>query len=107
MEMYEKLASIFGIRDSLIGHIFEKLDYVICNDVLNNYLEGNLVTEEDFGIGKLSIKVEGDTIKYKFTPSRNFEATLVKTIENKESPLVTRLETILGQRLSSEYKELI
>ena len=107
MELYDKLAALFGIRGSLVKHFFDYLPYVICNDILNNYKEGTAITEEDLGIGTLSIKVDADTIKYKFTPSKSFEGALLKTVEDKKSPLVARLETIIGQRLSSEYKDLI
>lgn len=75
----------------------------ICHCVYDNPGE---VVVLDIGIGKLSIGVEGEEVKYKFTPFPRLENTIKKAIQDKEDPLVDMIEDKLTNRLLSTYKDL-
>ena len=65
------------------------------------------ITKVDIGFGELHIKVDEETIKYRFVPSKELEQTLVKTITKHTSPIITKLETNLQEKIDRTYKELL
>lgn len=105
--MIEDLARITTIPVFTLKKLFNNLGYCICHKVLENYLEKNVDTCVNIGIGKLSISILDNSILYKFIPSQKFEQNLVDTIKNKESPLVNHAEDILIDKITNTYKELL
>lgn len=79
----------------------------IAHSVLENVLSKNPLTELDIGIGILYIKLEDDSIKYRFIPSKKLEDTVASTILTKQSPVVSRVETALKEKVESTYKNFL
>lgn len=105
--MIEDLARITTIPVFTLKKLFNNLCFCICHKVLENYLEKNLDTCVNIGIGKLSISIIDGQILYKFIPSQKFEQILIDTIKNKQSPLVNKTEDILIDKIITTYKELL
>lgn len=64
-------------------------------------------TEIDIGFGELHIKIEHDTVKYRFIPSKTLEKTVINTLLTKESPIVTKINNSLQEKIDRTYKELL
>ena len=79
----------------------------IAHSVLENVLSKNPLTELDIGIGILYIKLEDDSIKYRFIPSKKLEDTVASTILTKQSPVISRVETALKEKVESTYKNFL
>lgn len=61
----------------------------------------------DLGVGELHIKLDKEGIRYRFTPSKELEATLISTLKTKTSPMITKLEKNLQEKIERAYKELL
>ena len=79
----------------------------IAHSVLENILSENPLTELDIGIGILYIKLEDESIKYRFIPSKKLEDTVAFTVLTKQSPVVSRAETALKEKVESTYKNFL
>ena len=105
--MLQDLAQITTIPVFSIKKIFNNLTLCIVHKVLENYLTHTTETCVDIGIGKLSIQLIDNIVKYKFIPSQKFENLLVEAIHSKQSPLVSKAEDILVDKIQNTYKELM
>ena len=105
--MIDDLAKITTIPVYTIKKLFNNLIICICHKVLENYLDKITDTCVDLGFGKLCLSIEEDEIIYKFIPSQKFESTLIDTLKTKQSPLITKAEKILTNKIINTYKELL
>ena len=103
----EDLSTLTTISQTTLNKLVKQTDYIICDGVHESILKNENITTVDIGIGTLLIKVGEEEIKYKFIPSNTLENTLIWTIDNHESPLVSKIESTLKDRVFNVYKELI
>ena len=100
---------------NVLNHVSEK---VLTNLVsLSTYCIGHAVHEEqcckndvtivDIGIGELHIKCSSDGIRYRFIPSEELEKTLIKTITTGTSPILSKLDLNIKEKIEHAYKELL
>ena len=61
----------------------------------------------DIGIRELHIKIDDCEIRYKFVPSKELEKTLIQTVTTKNSPIISKLNENLQEKIDKTYKELI
>ena len=101
------LASLTSISACLTDKLCKTSNLVIGHAVFETVKTGEHVTEIDVGYGILSIFVDGETIKYRFTPSKALENTLVNAIVNNTSPLADAIEDKLVIKLKNTYRELV
>lgn len=104
-EISKDLASITTIPLASINKILSRYQDCICYNLqqeLNNITE---YVELDIYIGKLLIKLLDNKIYYKFIPSSSFEEDVKETINNNESPLVSKLEKLVTEKITNAYKE--
>lgn len=107
MELLKDLAEISGVKKfNLDGLTKLSLDlfshYISCAKQENTNL-----LEIDIGIGSLIIRLSENEIDYKFIPSKNLEWAIKDGLVNKESILIKKANTLIGQRINKTYKELI
>lgn len=79
----------------------------LCHSVLESTLEKEPLTAVDIGIGTLYIKLEGDSIKYKFIPSESLEKGVQTTVTTKKSPIGVRATDILKKKIEAVYDGLL
>ena len=79
----------------------------ICHSVEESFIEGETITTIDIGIGKLGIKLENNTILYKFIPSIEFESNIKQTVLSGKSPLTLQVEATLKDKITKTYKDFI
>lgn len=65
------------------------------------------VTEIALGIGTLLMKIEDNTISYKFIPNNKLESTLINVVQNNESPLTKSVEKSIVDKIEKTYKDLL
>lgn len=84
----------------------------ICNHCIGHAIHEseclqNDITEIDLGFGELHIKVDEGCIKYRFIPSKELENILIKTVTQRTSPIILKLESNLQEKIDRTYKELL
>lgn len=105
--MINDIAKITTIPVFTLKKLCANLILCICHVVLENYLNKEVETTADIGIGKLNISIQENEILYKFIPSYKLEQCLVDTINTKQSPLITKAEELLVSKITNTYKELM
>ena len=104
--MLDDLATLTTIHRSSFDKLVDRSQCVICHDVEEAELCGENTVNINIGIGTLTIRVEEDTIKYRFTPSQSLNANIKNTIVTGKSPLTAQAETLLKDRICNAYKDL-
>ena len=105
--LLKDLSSLTLIKDKIFDKLTSTSELCI-GDYLNELdLVGEDVLHINIGIGTISMLVIDDEIQYAFKPSTTLESTIIHTIENKQSPLVTAAEINLDTKITSTFKELI
>lgn len=79
----------------------------ICHAVQESMLAQENITSVDIGIGKLLLCQETSGIRYKFIPSSELEKSLIETLTNRKSPLISQVEETLVSRIVKTYKDLL
>ncbi len=100
------LATLTTITEHSLGKLVDKAKFIICHDVKESMLEGETDTVIEIGIGTITIRVDEDGIRYRFTPAPSLDEAIKETVRTGKSPLVYELETALAQRIEKVNKEL-
>jgi len=106
MSLANDMSTLTTIPVSILNRLFEKEELCILHKFFENEKNGEPVTYMDLGFGTVYIKHEGEELKYKFTPSKSFEKSLINIVNTKESPLITTIEDSLKERIINTYKDL-
>lgn len=102
----ESISKITSVAEYNLQSMIEKSNLIIAHAVTEAMLEHNDLVEVDIGIGILIIHKDGQDIIYKFIPSAKLKSAVNYCIEYNESPLAMELDTSLGDRINTTYKEL-
>lgn len=102
----EKLSILTTIPEKSLSKLTEKSYYVVSDIILEDIMNDKDVSEIDIGIGTIIIQHSGDSIKYKFIPSRNLDITVKSTVINKKNTLEYILEQTLKDKVTNTYKDL-
>lgn len=102
----EKLSILTTIPEKSLSKLTEKSYYVVSDIILEDIMNDKDVSEIDIGIGTIIIQHSGDSIKYKFIPSKNLDITIKSTIINKKNTLEYILEQTLKDKVTNTYKDL-
>lgn len=106
-KVIEDISALTTIPAGSLNRLVEKAMYCICNDVEEESLKGNNLTTVDLGMGDLQILVDGNDVKFRFVPSRKFEAAVRATILEGKNPLTSKVEQTLARRITEAYKSFI
>lgn len=107
IHLTDDLSTITSISKLSLDKLAEKSCACICHHVLETLAEKKNIATIDIGIGTLYIKIDLDTVKYKFIPSTFLDRNVSKTLANNESPLAMLAENVLKERIEQAYKELL
>lgn len=107
MEITDKLSTLTTIEKKTLEKFFRKIEWCICDDLYTCNLENNHKCLIDIGIGKLGIDFSsGDTVSYRFFPSKELEKGIVSTLVDGNNPLSDKIEQSLVDKLTKTYKDL-
>ena len=104
--LIKDLSVLTTIPENSLKQLFEKAEWCISDSLLESTLKGEEFLSLDIGIGKLYIKVEDDTIKYRFKPSASLTKQIKQTLKNKKSSLESTLDATVVSRILNTYKDL-
>ena len=105
LELNADLSTITTIPKLTLDKLDDKREWCICNAVQETLLDKETITYINIGIGTLGIKIEDNTVRYKFTPSSSLEQSIQQTIINKKNPLINNIEQTLATKIINTYKE--
>lgn len=103
----DDLQQLTTIPKASLQKVFNLLDSCICHNILETIENGENLIEINIEIGRLIINIEGNSIKYKFIPSTQFEQHIKNTVIFKISPLVENIEKSLAKKITDTYKDLL
>lgn len=103
--LIQDAALITDIPENSIKKLMRRIAWCMCNDIEEGIKKGENLIHLNLGIGVISIYIEEDTIKYRFTPSNKLENSIKKTINEGENPLILKLEESLVQCLTNPLKK--
>ena len=103
----QDISTLTTIPKNSIDKIMSIMEGCICQNVEEQLSKGEPLTEVNIGIGVLSILLEDDTIKYKFTPTKGFNSKVKTTIKTKRNPIEISLEEGLVKRILHAYKDIL
>ena len=103
----EDVSFLTNVSDTILDKLINVTNYSIGHAVHESLCEKEQFAILEIGIGELHIKVEQTGIRYKFIPDKALETIVTNTVKNKESPIVTKLDTALQSKIDKTYKELL
>ena len=110
ISLVKDIENLTQIPSNILEKISALAEKDICNIVYEEYVTSDrTLMSIDIGIGYIILDLESEDgyIQYTFEPSSKLEKMLIKTINEKESPLVDDIEKSLTRRVVSLYKELV
>ena len=99
-------AVLTTIPEKAIKKIIEKMIYSINEAVVEARLTGEKMIELEIGLGTLIIRLEDDSIQYKFIPGEKLEESVKNSFINKQNLLEDVLDASIVNRLTNIYKDL-
>ena len=106
VDIINDLSTITTIQEKALRKLVDKSMFLICHSVQESIEENDDTTTMDIGIGKLSIKIDDDGIKYRFVPTPKLEEAMHETLNSGKSPLLYELEQSLVKKVEQARKEL-
>lgn len=94
------------IPEKAIKKIIDKMIYSINEAIVEARITGDDIVEMDIGLGTLFIRLEDDSIQYKFIPGEKLEETVKNSFINKQNLLEDALDTSLVNKMTNIYKDL-
>ena len=105
--LLDDISATTNLSNKILYRLIKSAEFCICDSINEADSTGDEILNYDVGIGVLSFLLVGGAVRYRFTPSRSFEESITKTLEEKTSPLVPTLEFNLEQKIKMTYKELL
>lgn len=104
------ISTLTNIPTYIIYNIFDITE----KEIQRELYESIILSEKDkvdidLGIGNLLINVDKDveSLTYDFIPSKSLEKGVIKSLRNKENPIIDSIERNLKNKVLSLYKELV
>ena len=108
IDLINDLSILTDVSDKTLNKFVPVSNYCIGHAVHESQCKHEDVVEIDIGIGELHLKLEdGCGIKYRFVPSKELESILIKTVTSKTSPIITKIDSQLQEKIDRAYKDLL
>ena len=107
IKLIDDVETLTNVSEKLLKKFIPVINYSISHAVHEEQCQQHPVTEVDVGIGQLHIKVEDTGIRYRFVPSKELEKLILQTVCSRTSPIITKLEHNLQEKIERSYKELL
>lgn len=99
------LQTITTIPYKTLKDLFDKFQWVLCDEIETSHNKGEEFASIDIGIGEIDVCVDNDELKFRFIPSSKFEDNIKETIKSSKNPLVLNIEESLVKRIINTYKD--
>ena len=109
-KVIKDISTLTNIPTYIIYNIFDIIEKEIQRELYESIiLYKKDKVDIDLGIGNLLVNVDinNGTLTYDFIPSKSLEKGIIKTLRNKENPMIESIERNLKNKVLSIYKELI
>ena len=107
INLIEDVSTLTDVSANTLKKFLNVSNFVIGHSVHESMCEHKELTNIDLGVGQLDIKVDDNRIYYRFTPSKELEKILIQTITTNTSPMITKLDNKLQEKIDRAYKELL
>ena len=101
------VSKLTTIPDKNLIRLQDIYELVVCDAVEESLLSGDDVATIDLSLGVLEVKVEDNSLKFRFRPSAKFEEELIDTIIHKHNSLSHAIENSLVKKITQTYKDLM
>lgn len=105
--LIKDISTLTDVSETTLNKFTSMSMYCIGHAVYESRCLHEDVTKIDLGFAELDIKVDNESIQYKFIPCKDLENMLVKTITKNTSPVISKLESNLQEKIDRTYKELL
>lgn len=107
--LIDDLANLSDVSENILRKFVPLINYSVAHAVHEADCEqcDDTVAEIDLEIGELQIRICSDTVKYRFIPSKELDSMICSTVRSGVSPLVTKLNNNLQEKIDKSYKELL
>lgn len=106
--LLKDISTLSTINESSLQKLLNFANFCICDAVEETTLTPDTnITVIDLGIGILSILVDDNVIKYKFTPSDKLEESIRNVVTGDKNLFVAKAEKTLVSKITNVYKELL
>lgn len=105
--LIDDLTVLTDVSDKVLKKFIPVSNYVVGHAVHEAQCVKDNYLEVDIGIGELHIKINTDSLQYRFVPSKELEKVLIQTVTTGKSPMVIKLNNDLQEKIEQTYKELI
>lgn len=109
-----KIINDISVLTNIPTYIIYNIFDIIEKEIQRELYESIILLEKDkvdidLGIGNLLIDADKDkgSLTYDFIPSKSLEKGIIKSLRNKENPIIDSVERNLKNKVLSLYKELI
>lgn len=103
----EDVNILTDVSENTLKKFVPVINYSIAHSVHEALTRKENIVSIDLEIGELDIRVDAEGIRYRFTPSKDLELLVKKTVTSKTSPIITKLENNLQNKIDRAYKELL
>lgn len=94
------------IQKLSIDRLCSQIIKCICYDVCEARLQGINDLCLDIGIGNLFIRIDDDSVLYRFEPSYVLDDEIINSIKSGKNPVIDDIEESLLKKINMTYKEL-
>lgn len=106
MDNLEKLSVLTTIPLNTLEKLGNVIECVHSDSVVTQMIEGKDYFELNTIEGKIYIKLENDTVRYKFIPNEEFDEVIKSSILTKRSKLIETSLDRLKRGLVNTYKDI-
>ena len=106
-DIIKDMSTLTTISEKSLHELMKKEEYCIVSAIFENMKNNEVLTELDIGIGKLLVKIENNSIKYKFIPSESLEHAIVNSYKQDKCVLVDKLNKSLVDRITNTHKDIL
>ena len=104
--MIKDLSILTTIDESTLIKLCNKVSLCIANSINEAVISNSNTLDIDLQFGKLYIKINDESIKYRFEPSNELETLISKALTD-DNKLVSSLESSLATKVQNVYKTLL
>ena len=107
INIIEDISVLTDVSTNNLKKFVNVANFAIGHAVYESICSHDDIVSIDIGIGELRVKHEENKIYYKFIPSKDLEKLIVDTVVNGTSPMITKVDSKLQEKIDRAYKELI
>ena len=106
-DLISDVSVLTDVPEATLRKFVPIVSYVISHSVHETQCEGKDLAEIDLGFGQLILKIDENSLRYRFVPSKELEKQLISAVTSGYSPLTAKITSNLQEKIESAFKELV